>query len=100
MDEVFENRPSLPLKINILTSKNSWMNHFDKTLKAKLEKRGHIVRLVDSKTELKSADISFFLSCFEVVGQELSLFMPVIYLMVRGGHQQAGKSLKDEIKYL
>lgn len=70
MDVVFENRPSLPLKINILTSKNSWMNHFDKTLKAKLEKRGHIVRLVDSKTELKSADISFFLSCFEVVGQE------------------------------
>lgn len=70
MDEVFENKPALPLKINILTSKNSWMNKFDNTLKIALENRGHTVRLVESKTELSKADISFLLNCFEIVGSE------------------------------
>ena len=58
------------LKINILTSKSSWMNLFDKTLKTELENRGHTVKLISSKTELEKADISFFLSCFEIVGPE------------------------------
>lgn len=57
------------LKINILTAKNSWMNRFDEMLKTELENRGHTVNFVASKTELKKADISFFLSCFEIVGR-------------------------------
>lgn len=57
------------LKINILTAKSSWMNRYDEELKKSFEKKGHIVNYVASKAELKEADISFFLSCFEIVGQ-------------------------------
>lgn len=58
------------LEINILTAKSSWMNHYTDTLKTNLEKRGHKVRLVSSKNELKKAHISFFLSCFEIISRE------------------------------
>ena len=59
-----------PLKINIMTAKSSWMNPFDETLKTELENRGHTVNFISSKTELEKADISFFLSCFEIIGPE------------------------------
>ncbi len=58
------------LKINILTAKSSWMNSFDEKLAKELKERGHTVRCVSLKTELKKADISFFLSCFEIIGRE------------------------------
>jgi len=59
------------LKINILTTKNSWMKTFDEKLKVALERRGHIVRCVFAKEDLERADISFLLSCFEIIEPEL-----------------------------
>ncbi len=61
---------NLSLKINILTAKSSWMNYFDKKLKEFLKSNGHTVRVVSSKNDLRKADISFYLSCFEIVEQE------------------------------
>lgn len=58
------------LKINILTAKSSWMNSFDEKLAKELKERGHTVRCVSLKTDLKQADISFFLSCFEIIGRD------------------------------
>ena len=70
MAEEFVKKHDRTLKINILTAKSSWMNRFDETLKTELENKGHTVNFVTSKTELKEADISFFLSCFEIIGSE------------------------------
>ena len=58
------------LQINILTAKSSWMNAFDEKLAKELKDRGHTVRCVSLKTDLEQADISFFLSCFEIIGRD------------------------------
>lgn len=58
------------LKINILTDKNSWMNSFDEKLAKALKERGHAVRCISLKTDLDRADISFFLSCSEIIGRD------------------------------
>ena len=56
--------------INILTDKTSWMNRYDKKLKDILSSKGHIINIVYSKYSLKEADISFLLSCFEIIDKE------------------------------
>ena len=61
---------SRSLKINILTAKSSWMNLYDEKLNKALDENGHKVGYVSSKADLEKADISFFLSCFEIIGPE------------------------------
>lgn len=58
------------LMINILTDKTSWMNLYDKKLINLLSSKGHNINIVYSKHDLKEADISFLLSCFEIIGTE------------------------------
>lgn len=62
------------LLITILTDKTSWMNRYSLELANEIEKLGHKVNLVSSKNEIKSGDIAFFLSCFEIIkGEKLEL---------------------------
>lgn len=58
------------MKIQILTDKTSWFNKYSNILKDKLHDLGHDVQLINSKNELQNGDIAFFLSCFEIVGNE------------------------------
>jgi len=57
------------MKITILTDKTSWMNKYNIILEQQLKKLGHDVKLIHSKNELGSGDITFFLSCFEIIGE-------------------------------
>lgn len=57
------------LKITILTDKSSWMNKYNVILKDNLEKLGHQIELVSQKNDLTKSDITFFLSCFEIINQ-------------------------------
>lgn len=59
------------LKILILTDSTSWMNKYNADLKQKLEKLGHLVKLIHSKNELENSDVAFFLSCFEIISNNL-----------------------------
>ena len=56
--------------INILTNRNSWMNKYNLVLKEKLEKLGYDVKCISSKNDLIKSDITFFLSCFELIDKE------------------------------
>ena len=58
------------LKITVLTDKTSWMNKYNQKLKDTLSYLGHEVRLIHSKHEILKGDIAFFLSCFEIIGDE------------------------------
>lgn len=58
------------LKITILTDKTSWMNRYNLDLADELENLGHSVNLIQTKEELTSGDIAFFLSYFEIIKQE------------------------------
>ena len=57
-------------KITILTNRSSWMNKYDIILEQKLNNLGHSVRIIHSKKDLTEGDIAFFLSCFEIIGDE------------------------------
>lgn len=59
------------LKILILTDSTSWMNKYNTDLKQKLEKLGHLVKLIHSKNEIENSDVAFFLSCFEIISNNL-----------------------------
>lgn len=58
------------MKITILTNENSWMNKYNLLLQKELEKLGHQVSIVHSKNAIKSGNVAFFLSCFEIITQE------------------------------
>ena len=55
------------LKITILTNSTSWMCKYDLKLKDELEKLGHTVKIIHKKEEILKGDITFFLSCFEII---------------------------------
>lgn len=57
-------------RISILTDKSSWMNKYNKELSNQLSKLGHNVEIIHSKNDLKTADIAFFLGCFEMIPEE------------------------------
>ncbi len=60
------------LNISILTDSTSWMNKYNSILKDELEKLGHKVNITSSKNKIGGGgDIAFFLSCFEIVGEDI-----------------------------
>lgn len=56
--------------ITILTNRTSWMNKYSLKLKFILEKDGHTVNLIDSRENIKTGDIAFLLSCFEIIPEK------------------------------
>jgi len=58
------------LIITILTDKTSWMNKYISYLSEQLQTEGHNVRIIYSQEELKTGDIAFFLSCFDIIKKE------------------------------
>ena len=58
------------MDITILSDKTSWFDEYISNLTTTIEKRGHKVKIINSKEELAEGEIAFFLSCFEIVDRE------------------------------
>ena len=59
------------MKIDILTTDGMWMLPYSEGLVASLASRGHQARLIKKADQLSGGDLAFFLSCCEMVKEEL-----------------------------
>ena len=58
------------MNITILTSKNSWLNDYNKSLAGSLIELGHSVNIIHKQEEMKKGDIAFLLGCFELIKKD------------------------------
>jgi Methionyl-tRNA formyltransferase len=62
------------MKINIVSSKNSWINPYLKNFCTYLKKKNINVRVLNSHNKIKNSDISFFLSYWNIVPENILKF--------------------------
>ena len=59
------------MKIQIVTTKSSWLNEYINTLVEQFKKLGHTVDLLHDVHQIVESDIAFYLSCNQLVPKEI-----------------------------